>query len=551
MELLSTWLARGNYLPHGYCFTWTPGLLWSMVIADGVIALAYYSIPIALVHLVRKRQDTRFNWIVLLFSAFIFACGTTHVLAIWTIWRPDYGLETLVKMVTAAISIVTAIVLWPLIPKALKIPSVSQLQAVIASLEAEARQRRHAEDSLLDSQESLAITLASIGAGFIATDADGRVTRMNPVAEQITGWPLADARGHSLWDVFRREHEPREQMRGNPVQALIHLDGKAEIAVRSVAVSRDGTHTPIEANSAVICGPDGAVRGMALVFHDVSQQERNDALRIKGIRLEAENRQIHEANRLKSEFLANMSHELRTPLNAIIGFGDLLHTKQIPHDSRKHHEFLGHIARSGRHLLQLINDLLDLSKVEAGKFEFFPEPLNLAEVVDEVTTITRSAAADKGVTVASEIDPALSDVVADPVRLKQVLYNYMSNAIKFTPRGGHVTVRARPEDGESFRIEVEDDGIGIAAGDLSRLFVEFRQLDAGYGKAQPGTGLGLALTRRLVEAQGGSVGVRSRPCEGSVFHAVLLRKPRNLAQHVEPSAPAGIGLPRLAQAFPP
>ena len=112
-------------------------------------------------------------------------------------------------------------------------------------------------------------------------------------------------------------------------------------------------------------------------------------------------------------------------------------------------------------------------------------------------------------------------------------------------------MRARPEDGESFRIEVEDDGIGIAAGDLSRLFVEFRQLDAGYGKAQPGTGLGLALTRRLVEAQGGSVGVRSRPCEGSVFHAVLLRKPRNLAQHVEPSAPAGIGLPRLAQAFPP
>ena len=137
------------------------------------------------------------------------------------------------------------------------------------------------------------------------------------------------------------------------------------------------------------------------------------------------------------------------------------------------------------------------------------------------------------------------------MRLKQVLYNYMSNAIKFTPRGGHVTVRARPEDGESFRIEVEDDGIGIAAGDLSRLFVEFRQLDAGYGKAQPGTGLGLALTRCLVEAQGGSVGIRSRPCEVSVFHAVLLRKPRNLAQHVEPSAPAGIGLSRLAQAFPP
>src|SRR5439155_15585328 len=247
-----------------------------------------------------------------------------------------------------------------------------RLQVVIASLDAEARQRRHAEDSLRDSQESLAITLASIGAGFIATDADGRVTRMNPVAEQITGWPLADARGHSLWDVFRREHEPREQMRGNPVQALIHLDGKAEIAVRSVAVSRDGTHTPIEANSAVICGHDGAVRGMALVFHDVSQQERNDALRIKGIRLEAENRQIHEANRLKSEFLANMSHELRTPLNGIIRFAELMHDGRDGPVSGPHQEYLGDILTSAKHQLQLINDFLDLSHDDAGMIACTP-----------------------------------------------------------------------------------------------------------------------------------------------------------------------------------
>jgi CheY-like chemotaxis protein len=174
-------------------------------------------------------------------------------------------------------------------------------------------------------------------------------------------------------------------------------------------------------------------------------------------------------------------------------------------------------------LLQLINDVLDLSKVESGKFEFFPEPIQLPLLVGEVTDILRTVIDRKQLTLHLAVAPDLGELVLDPARLKQVLYNFLSNAIKFTPAGGHISVRGRAEDALHVRLEIEDNGIGIEAAHLPRLFTEFQQIDNGYSKLHQGTGLGLALTRRLVEAQGGSVGVRSQPGRGSVFHVVLNR----------------------------
>jgi CheY-like chemotaxis protein len=188
-----------------------------------------------------------------------------------------------------------------------------------------------------------------------------------------------------------------------------------------------------------------------------------------------------------------------------------------------HKEYLGDVLTSSRHLLQLINDILDLAKVEAGKIEFRPEEVDIAQLVDEDRDILRTLAAAKLLHIAVEVDPALTTVVADPSRLKQILYNYLSNAIKFTPDHGRVTIRVAPEDVDDFRLEVEDTGIGIRPQDMERLFVEFQQLDAGASKKYQGTGLGLALTKRIAEAQGGRVGVRSTPGEGSVFFAVLPR----------------------------
>ena len=772
MDILDSLFGRSGFLPHGYCFTWTPGLLWSMVGADTAIAAAYFTIPVAILSFVRQRRDAALNGMAMLFSAFIFACGITHVMDVWTIWQPDYGLQALTKTVTAMISLATAVMLWRLIPKALKVPTVERLQSTITSLQAEIARRREAERQVVDIQQSLAVTLASIGAGFIATDQAGRVSRMNAVAEQLLGWTQGEAKGKSLWQVFERDDRPAEFLALNPVDVLIDRAITVDTVYRVTAISRSGRRTQVDVQAALTRAEDGAVTGLAVVFRDMTRlasaeaessrlaaivESSNDAIvgktldgritnwnaaaerlfghseeqalgqpiqilippelqpeeldilaelshghpirpfdtvrlhrngsrldvsitispikdsggrligaskiardvtvqrraeaalraseerlrftlesahigdwdldlatgvvrhslrhdqcfgyselqaewnfdkliehvhaddraevaqtfhvavtefrdwrvqcrvvwpdhsvhwisahgsvqrrgdkatrmlgivseiteqrqaenaRLKAQRLEAENRQIQEANRLKSQFLANMSHELRTPLNAVIGFADLLHTGIVKPESPKHHEFLGHIGASGRHLLQLINDVLDLSKVESGKFEFFPEALDMPALLKEVEDVLHTAVQRKGIRIQTAIDATLSDLQLDPARLKQVLYNYLSNAIKFSNTNGSITVRVSAEGPTHFRIEVEDTGIGISAADLARLFTEFQQLDTGYSKQHQGTGLGLALTRRLVEAQGGSVGVRSTVGRGSVFHLVLNR----------------------------
>jgi DNA-binding response OmpR family regulator/two-component sensor histidine kinase len=249
--------------------------------------------------------------------------------------------------------------------------------------------------------------------------------------------------------------------------------------------------------------------------------------------------QAEQSSRFKSSFLANMSHELRTPLNAIIGFAELLYDGQVRPDMPEHKEFLGDILTSGRHLLKLINDVLDLSKVEAGKLEFHPEQVSLAGLVGEVLAVLKTAAADKRISVEVDIHPELREVVVDPARLKQILYNYMSNALKFTPVGGRIQVRARAEGEGAFCLEVEDTGIGISADDVGRLFAEFEQLDAGAAKKHAGTGLGLALTKRLAEAQGGSVSVRSTLGAGSTFHAILPRRATKGSRLPSPRTVAG------------
>jgi PAS domain S-box-containing protein len=313
-----------------------------------------------------------------------------------------------------------------------------------------------------------------------------------------------------------------------------HLDDDAVEQLKARGVTRpwekeylhkDGTRVPILVGVAML----NQAECVAFVL-DISERKRLEELRIRSSELEAQNRRIQEASRLKSEFLANMSHELRTPLNSIIGFAQLLHDGEVDRNSPQHDEFLGDILTSGRHLLQLINDVLDLAKVESGKMDFRPETLDLRHLVAEVAAVLRSIAASKRIQLDTEVAADIGPVSLDPARLKQVLYNYLSNALKFTPEGGHVSLRVRSEGSDAIRAEVEDTGIGIAAGDFERLFVEFQQLDAAATKRQGGTGLGLALTKRIVEAQGGSVGVRSVQGRGSTFFAIL---PKRVAAELE------------------
>jgi signal transduction histidine kinase len=198
--------------------------------------------------------------------------------------------------------------------------------------------------------------------------------------------------------------------------------------------------------------------------------------------------------------------------------------------SVEHQEYLGDILTSSKHLLQLVNDVLDLAKVESGKMDFRPEQVDLVALTGEVRDILRGLAAAKRIKIETYVDPTAASVVVDPARLKQVLYNCLSNAIKFTANEGRVTIRVVPEELDFFRVDVEDTGIGIPEEDLGRLFVEFQQLDSGAAKKHQGTGLGLALTKSIVEAHGGRVEVRSVPGHGSTFSALLPRDTTSLGE---------------------
>jgi signal transduction histidine kinase len=233
--------------------------------------------------------------------------------------------------------------------------------------------------------------------------------------------------------------------------------------------------------------------------------------------------QLELANKHKSEFLANMSHELRTPLNAIIGFSEALSEQMFGEVNDKQLEYLKDIHSSGHHLLSLINDILDLSKIEAGRMELDLSSFDLPMLLDNANTLVRERALRHGLTLALEIDPQLGDWVADARKLKQVVINLLSNAVKFTPAGGRVTLRARSLQ-EAVEIAVLDTGVGIAPDQQALVFEEFRQAEGDYLRKAEGTGLGLALAKRFVEMHGGAMWVESAPGQGSTFAFVLPRR---------------------------
>lgn len=238
---------------------------------------------------------------------------------------------------------------------------------------------------------------------------------------------------------------------------------------------------------------------------------------------EIQNKKIEAANRAKSEFLANMSHELRTPLNAIIGFSEVLRDKLCGDLNEEQMEFVADIHSSGQHLLQMINDILDLSKVESGKLELKYETFEIGKAIDAVLITLKGLAHKKSLTIETTIHNPGDRLDADPTKFKQILYNLLSNAIKFTPEKGKITLQTTllKQENDFFEIKVIDTGIGIAPKDYPKIFVEFSQVDSSFSRTYEGTGLGLALTKKLVEMHGGTIGFESTVGTGSVFHFTL------------------------------
>jgi len=247
------------------------------------------------------------------------------------------------------------------------------------------------------------------------------------------------------------------------------------------------------------------------------------ALAIQNARLfreiEIKSRQLETASRHKSEFLANMSHELRTPLNAIIGFSEVLSERLFGEMNEKQTEYVGDISESGRHLLNLINDILDLSKIEAGRMELDPSDFDIATTINNTLSLVRERAQRREIALHSTVDPRLGQIHADERKVRQVLLNLLSNAIKFTPEGGAIDVRATAFEDRT-EISVTDNGVGIAPEDQEAVFEEFRQVGATAKKIE-GTGLGLAISRKFIELHGGRIWVTSQPGVGSTFAFTL------------------------------
>jgi signal transduction histidine kinase len=243
------------------------------------------------------------------------------------------------------------------------------------------------------------------------------------------------------------------------------------------------------------------------------------ALAIQNARLfreiELKSRELEAASRHKSEFLANMSHELRTPLNAIIGFSEVLSERLFGELNAKQDEYLKDIHASGQHLLSLINDILDLSKIEAGRMELELSNFDLPTTIDNALTLVRERAGRRGIALHKAVDARLGQIEADERKLRQVLLNLLSNAIKFTPEGGRIEVGAQAVNG-AIEVSVTDTGVGIAPEDQEAVFEEFRQVGTAEKKVE-GTGLGLALSRKFIELHGGRISVKSQVGQGSTF----------------------------------
>ncbi len=554
-ELWTNFFTSGSFIPHGHCYLWQTNLVWLHILSDSLIALAYYSIPATLFYFVRKRQDLPFDWIFLLFSAFIVACGTTHLIEIWTLWHPTYWLSGFVKAITAIISVITAVQLVSLVPQALALPSPAQLEQTNQELQIQIAERLEIEEELRKYQNHLEEMVAVRTNEITNTNEQlqqeilerQRILEILRQSEERYRY-LAEAIPQLVWttdangecDFFNQNWcdytgLTLEQSLGYGWLAALHPDDvQSADEIWSNAVKNrtiynneyrfkrafDGSYRWQLARGLPLKDEQGFVVkwfGTCTDIHEQKQilEERAHLLELEQVaRAKAET-----ANRIKDEFLAVLSHELRTPLNAILGWSKLLQTRAL--DQAKTSEALATIERNATLQVQLIEDLLDISRILQGKLTLNITKINLGSTVLSALETMHLAAETKLIEVNTAFTPDVRQVMGDSTRLQQVVWNLVSNAIKFTPKGGKVEVRLEQVD-DYAQIIISDTGKGISAEFLPYVFDYFRQADSTSTRSFGGLGLGLAIVRNIIEMHGGIVKAESEgEGKGAIFTVSL------------------------------
>jgi PAS domain S-box-containing protein len=365
------------------------------------------------------------------------------------------------------------------------------------------RVRKERRDAL-----QLAAIVDSSDDAIVSKDLDGVVVTWNAAAERMFGYPAAEMIGKSI----RRIIPDDRQLEEDAVLARIRRGERVE-HFETVRRRKDGTSVAVSLTVSPIRGQDGTILGASKIARDISDRERAEHERQRLLAI------ARDASRLKDEFLATLSHELRTPLNAIVGYVRMMQSDLLAGEKRK--RAIDTVARNVTSLTQIVEDVLDVSRIVSGKLRLDVQRVDLAPVVQNAVDTVRPAADAKGVRLMTFIDPLTPPVSGDPERLQQILWNVLSNAVKFTGRGGAVDVRL--EEIESHvEIAVKDTGAGIPMDFLPHVFDRFRQADAGMARATGGLGLGLAITRHLVELQGGRIFAASEGAgKGSTFRIQL------------------------------
>ncbi|MEE8337968.1 MAG: PAS domain S-box protein [Dehalococcoidia bacterium] len=364
---------------------------------------------------------------------------------------------------------------------------------------------RRLQRRVTEAAAELSSILEAAPGGVVLVDAEGLILRANPSTEELFGWPAFDLTGRSMNVLVPELADEPPAAWSSPHAGLGPvLDRFREME----GLRRDGSTFPLEFGVEAIAGGEGSEQRFVLILQDLTDRK-----------IAQRDSELARLATVRSQFLATMSHELRTPLNSIIGFGELLAAEMPDPLTETQHSYVRDIVESSDHLLSLITDVLDLSKVDAGRHELNLVPVDVGELLEDVTRGLQPEASAKGVRLLLLAGDGPPTIQADQRAFRQILLNLLSNAVKFTERG-HVEVRASECDGYAL-IEVADTGIGIPEESLDEIFEEFTRIESGYDRQFPGTGLGLAITRRLVILHGGTIEVSSELGQGSTFRVRL------------------------------